>query len=81
MDKQAIIRRVRIAVSVFFGVMTVALCVLWVRSYWRLDFVSRIYSHRTTLYSNNGYLQLEHASINLPPPSNPWGAGVGHRGD
>lgn len=41
MDKQAIIRRMRIAVSVFFGVLTVALCVLWVRSYtgtsgWRL---------------------------------------------
>ena len=33
MDKQAVIRRVRIAVSVFFGVLTVALCVLWVRSY------------------------------------------------
>ena len=41
MDKQAVIRRVRIAVSVFFGVLTVALCVLWVRSYWRYDFVLR----------------------------------------
>ena len=30
-------RRTRIAVSVFFGVLTVALCVLWVRSYWRWD--------------------------------------------
>ena len=30
-------RRTRIAVSVFFGVLTVALCVLWVRSYWRFD--------------------------------------------
>jgi hypothetical protein len=29
-------RRLRIAMSVFFGVVTVALCVLWVRSYsWR----------------------------------------------
>ena len=26
-------RKLRIAVSVFFGVLTVALCVLWVRSY------------------------------------------------
>jgi hypothetical protein len=32
MDKQAVIRRVRIAASVFFGVLTVALRVLWVRS-------------------------------------------------
>lgn len=26
----------RIAVSVFFGLLTVALCVLWVRSYWQV---------------------------------------------
>ncbi|MGD9632267.1 MAG: hypothetical protein AB7G28_25850 [Pirellulales bacterium] len=30
-------RKLRIAVSVFFGLLTVALCVLWVRSYWRVD--------------------------------------------
>jgi hypothetical protein len=41
MDKQTIIRRVRIAVSVFFGVLTVALLVLWVRSYWRIDLLRR----------------------------------------
>jgi hypothetical protein len=30
-------RRTRIAVSAFFGLLTVMLCVLWVRSYWHLD--------------------------------------------
>jgi len=30
-------RKLRIAVSVFFGLLTLALCVLWVRSYWRWD--------------------------------------------
>jgi hypothetical protein len=30
-------RRTRIAVSILFGVLTVALCVLWVRSYWWKD--------------------------------------------
>ena len=30
-------RKLRIAASVFFGAMTVALCVLWVRSYWQAD--------------------------------------------
>src|SRR5262245_37132843 len=30
-------KRARIATSVFFGVLAVALCVLWVRSYWRWD--------------------------------------------
>jgi hypothetical protein len=37
MDKQAAIRRARIAVSVFFGVLTLVTCVLWVRSYWKAD--------------------------------------------
>ena len=33
MDKQAVKRRVRIAVSVFFILLSVAFCVLWWRSY------------------------------------------------
>jgi hypothetical protein len=33
MDQQAVIRRTRIAVSVVFGVLTLALVMLWVRSY------------------------------------------------
>lgn len=32
-------RRLRIGWTVFFAVLTVALCVLWVRSYWRTDTV------------------------------------------
>lgn len=36
------LRRVHIAASVFFGLLTVALCLLWVRSYWRCDIVSRL---------------------------------------
>ena len=39
MDKQAVIRCVRIAVSVFFGVLTVALVMFWVRSHWWADSV------------------------------------------
>lgn len=30
-------RKLRIAVSAFFGALTLALCVLWVRSYWLCD--------------------------------------------
>jgi hypothetical protein len=37
MDRPQLIRRLRIAVSVSFAVVAVALCVLWVRSYWRCD--------------------------------------------
>lgn len=34
MDRPQLIRRLRITMSVFFAVVTVTLCVLWVRSYW-----------------------------------------------
>src|SRR5262245_58990054 len=37
-------RRTRIAVSVIFGLLTVALCVLWVRSLWRSDWIVWSYS-------------------------------------
>lgn len=35
MDQQVVIRRVRIAATVFFGVVAVTLGVLWITSYWR----------------------------------------------
>lgn len=40
MDRPQLIRCLRIAVSVFFAVVTVALCVLWVRSFWTVDIIS-----------------------------------------
>ena len=55
MDKQTVIRRVRIAVSVFFGVVAVAvLCVLWVRSYWWNEMVSRSDHMFVAIGSNTG---------------------------
>jgi hypothetical protein len=41
MDKQAVIRRVRIAGSMFFGVLAVALLLVWPRSYFWIDGISR----------------------------------------
>lgn len=41
-------RKLRIAVSAIFGLLTIALCVLWVRSYWWNATVSRIDSGRLT---------------------------------
>ena len=35
-------RRTRIAVTVLFGVLAVAMCVLWVRSHWRADSITRV---------------------------------------
>lgn len=39
MDRPQLIRRLRIAASVFFAVVTVAMCVLWVRAHWKVDSV------------------------------------------
>jgi hypothetical protein len=42
-------RKLRIAVSVFFRVLTVALCVLWVRSYSTIDIYQRVEPNNNTL--------------------------------
>ena len=48
MDKQAVIRRVRIAVSVFFAIVAAWLCVMWVRSIYTIDqFIAPVSSENT----------------------------------
>jgi hypothetical protein len=55
------IRRLRIAASVFFAVLTVALCVLWVRSYWRIDGVHIFFrSHVFEAWSAAGEIHWGH---------------------
>ncbi|MGD9632266.1 MAG: hypothetical protein AB7G28_25845 [Pirellulales bacterium] len=51
-------RRIRIAASVFFGLLTVALCVLWVRSYWRVYSVVLPFSnvHQLIVMSSPGVI-------------------------
>ena len=49
-------RKLRIAASVIFGVLTLALCVLWVRSYWMCDLVGDHTGYVNVVKSNNGYL-------------------------
>jgi hypothetical protein len=39
MEKQAVIRRIRLAVSLFFGLLTVALCLLWMCGEWQCELV------------------------------------------
>jgi len=58
-------RKLHIAVSVFFGVMTVALCVLWVRSYRRMD-VARHWGdrHKTSFVCGEG--KLSYSRLRLP---------------
>jgi hypothetical protein len=53
-------RRTRIAVSVFSVVLTVALVVLWVRSYWRFDEIVWTSETRTfAISSSQGKLSTE----------------------
>jgi hypothetical protein len=53
-------RKLRIAVSVFFGVLTIVLCVLWVRSYSKQDTLNTrwyfIASFRGQLFADTGFL-------------------------
>jgi hypothetical protein len=48
-DRPQLIRRLRIAASVFFAVVAVALCVLWVRSYWLADVLALRLGDRSLL--------------------------------
>jgi hypothetical protein len=64
-------RRLKIAWTVFFAVLTVALCVLWVRSYWRYDGMA-CYENEyevTTLGSNRGAVSF--IKTTLSPRRNP----------
>jgi len=80
-------RRLRITVSVFFAVLTVLLCVLWVRSYWRIDYIRYTNSSVTTIGYRQGRLcfarrkLLQHAgryhgweaeSLPMTIPRNPY---------
>jgi hypothetical protein len=64
MDRPQLIRRLRIATSVFFAVVTVALCVLWVRSYWRTDTVTRMDNVLTMFGSANGHIYFYRGKSN-----------------
>ena len=72
MDEQITTRRVPIATSVLFGVVTIAVLVLWVRSYWRMDTVFLAEGPATLLASNNGYLVLHHVKGNQRLPHKGW---------
>jgi hypothetical protein len=55
MDRPQLIRRLRIAVSMFFAVVAVALCVLWVRSYeWRDNLYSNFFPLTVMISSQQG---------------------------
>jgi hypothetical protein len=64
--------KLRIAASVLFGLLAVALAVLWVRSYWRCDFIYRCsmmgpYANIKVIGSEGGYLYFK-SDIQLGGP-------------
>lgn len=56
MDKQAVKCHARFAVSVFFGVLSVTLIALWVRSHWRIDYIRYTGTSVTTIGYREGRL-------------------------
>lgn len=78
MDRPQHIRCLRIAASVFFAVVTVALCVLWVRSYQWNGFFYRVDNgNLTTIGLNKGQVYLTH-SHGMAQPS--FSRGWSYRG-
>jgi hypothetical protein len=64
-------RRFRLGVSVFFAVLTVLLCGLWVQSYWLHNFAIRIYKNDVVdIGSNSGSLYV--AQYRTLPPDEAW---------
>ena len=79
MDKPTVIRRARIAASVFFGVLAIAVLAMWVRSYsWRDVYLGPQLGGRNLLIaSTNGHVTIMgksppsylHPGVNTEPPA------------
>lgn len=78
MDRPQLIRRLRIAASVFFAVVAVALCVLWVRSYWYFDtaLISLTNSHVMEIESGGGFANIAYIK---KKPSSTNSSRIAHR--
>jgi hypothetical protein len=60
------LRRLRIVASVFFGVLTIAVIALWVRSYWYVDFWERDTPTEWQITSASGLFQIQSRNRPLP---------------
>ena len=61
-------RKLRIAWSVAWGVVAVLLCVLWVRSYWKCDYVECVSKDLVlrTIASNYGVVSVTNNFVGVP---------------
>lgn len=67
-------RKLRIAASIFFGMLTMTLCVMWVRSFWTLDQWFLMYRAFVMLQSNYGHLSWQCSYENSITLHGPGGA-------
>lgn len=63
MDRPQLIRRLRITASAFFAVVTVALCVLWVRSCTWADIFNRQSASHWSMVSTRGAIVLSKRAL------------------
>jgi hypothetical protein len=68
-------RKLRIAWSVFWGLACVLLIVLWVRSYYRYDMLSRLTPRflQTTIYSRDGTVAFSQMDLRQISQNQPHG--------
>jgi hypothetical protein len=62
------LHNLRIAWSVFFGIACVLLIAVWVRSYWKCDYIQRVNQNYVlrTIASNNGIVYLQNNNVAVP---------------
>lgn len=70
-------RKLRIAVSVFFGLVTVALCVLWVRSYEVRDDIIHWNGTRFGIHFQSNYGTLSYGRAGTTSGYSAWVVGTG----
>src|SRR6187200_821987 len=66
-------RKLRIAWSVAWGVVAVLLCAMWLRSYWRKDYIRRVEPNQTiAIASNSGAIRFTQAPVPSMQPTPVW---------
>jgi hypothetical protein len=68
MDRPQLTRRIRLAASVFFTMIVVAICVLWFRSHSRCDYVQRVNISSLFICSECGILYLSYSPHSVGAP-------------
>jgi hypothetical protein len=74
-------RKLRIAWSVGWGVLAVAVCVLWVKSYWQELLIKTPEVNPRVFASRYGALSMQAVSVPIPPSQSGWSPGWAYKSD